>query len=239
MGGINVHNFKVDFLTKNCKQIYQRKRHVILGISPFTSKYNELYIRKVIQWANLNFDDFSILLAGEESKNLLECLGYSTSKANQKVRKEIKRQIRFCEDVILKCNKTITNRIHRFSDFRQHISYIEMYENIVNQFYTDSNFKNSCLKMSFQAIKSKAKNLNTSIEMTHESLEYAAQYVLAELPFFLNANPIINTQETLMAYHAPWELGTSIINDKFNLKMNEKQGYIILTDRGDNYVKSV
>ena len=54
--------------------------------------------------------------------------------------------------------------------------------------------------------------------MTHESLEYAAQYVLAELPFFLNANPIINTQETLMAYHAPWELGTSIINDKFNLK---------------------
>ena len=32
--------------------------------------------------------------------------------------------------------------------------------------------------------------------MTHESLEYAAQYVLAELPFFLNANPIINTQET-------------------------------------------
>ena len=93
-----------------------------------------------------------------------------------------------------------------------------MYENIVNQFYTDSNFKNSCLKMSFQAIKSKAKNLNTSIEMTHESLEYAAQYVLAELPFFLNANPIINTQETLMAYHAPWELGTSIINDKFNLK---------------------
>lgn len=68
--------------------------------------------------------------------------------------------------------------------------------------------------------------------MTHESLEYAAQYVLAELPFFLNANPIINTQETLMAYHAPWELGTSIINDKFNLKMNEKQGYIILTDRG-------
>ena len=42
-----------------------------------------------------------------------------------------------------------------------------------------------------------------------------------------------------MAYHAPWELGTNIINDQFNLKMNEKQGYIILTEKGDNYVKSV
>lgn len=35
-----------------------------------------------------------------------------------------------------------------------------------------------------------------------------------------------------MAYHAPWELGTNIINDQFNLKMNEKQGYIILTEKG-------
>ncbi|WP_341351475.1 tRNA-dependent cyclodipeptide synthase [Staphylococcus pseudintermedius] len=38
-------------------------------------------MRKLIQWANTNFKDFSILLAGEESKNLLECLGYSTTKA--------------------------------------------------------------------------------------------------------------------------------------------------------------
>jgi cyclo(L-leucyl-L-leucyl) synthase len=178
-------------------------------------------------------------LAGEESKNLLECLGYSSSKANQKVRKEIKRQIRFCEDEIIKCNKTITNRIHRFSDFKNNISYILIYKTIVDQFNTDSNFKNSCLKMSLQALQSKGKNVNTSIEITDETLEYERQYVLAELPFFLNANPIINTQETLMAYHAPWELGTNIINDQFNLKMNEKQGYIILTEKGDNYVKSV
>ncbi|WP_421668509.1 tRNA-dependent cyclodipeptide synthase [Staphylococcus felis] len=93
--------------------------------------------------------------------------------------------------------------------------------------------------MSLQALESKGKNINTSIAVNDETLEYAAQYVLAELPFFLNANPIINTQETLMAYHAPWELGTNIINNKFNLKMNEKQGYIILTEKGDNYVKSV
>lgn len=70
-----MQDFKVDFLTNNCKEIYLKKKHVILGISPFTSKYNETYIRALIQWANKNFDDFSILLAGEESKNLLECLG--------------------------------------------------------------------------------------------------------------------------------------------------------------------
>ncbi|WP_319016460.1 tRNA-dependent cyclodipeptide synthase, partial [Staphylococcus simulans] len=45
--------------------------------------------------------------------------------------------------------------------------------------------------MSLQALQSKGKNVNTSIEITDETLEYAAQYVLAELPFFLNANPII------------------------------------------------
>ncbi|EIM5223736.1 tRNA-dependent cyclodipeptide synthase, partial [Staphylococcus pseudintermedius] len=111
-----LQQFKVDFLTENCKKIYQRKKHVILGISPFTSKYNETYIRKLIQWANTNFKDFSILLAGEESKNLLECLGYSTTKANRKVRKEVNRQIRFCENELLNCNRTINDRIFRFSD---------------------------------------------------------------------------------------------------------------------------
>ncbi|HDG6067139.1 TPA: tRNA-dependent cyclodipeptide synthase [Staphylococcus aureus] len=232
-------DFEISFLTENCKKIYQRKKHVTLGISPFTSKYNELYIKKIIQWANLNFEEFSILLDGNESKNLLECLGYSSSKANQKVRKEIKRQIRFCEDAILKCNKTITNRIHRFSDFKQHISYIELYQQIVNQFNTDSDFRSCCLKMSLKALQSKKENLNKPVLITDESLEYAAQYVLAELPFFLNANPIINTQETILAYHAPWKLGTDIINNKFNLKMDKNQGYIILTEKGDNYVKSL
>ncbi|HCT0306093.1 TPA: tRNA-dependent cyclodipeptide synthase, partial [Staphylococcus pseudintermedius] len=109
-----LQQFKVDFLTENCKKIYQRKKRVILGISPFTSKYNETYIRKLIQWANTNFKDFSILLAGEESKNLLECLGYSTTKANRKVRKEVNRQIRFCENELLNCNRTINDRIFRF-----------------------------------------------------------------------------------------------------------------------------
>ncbi|MDF3342969.1 tRNA-dependent cyclodipeptide synthase [Staphylococcus aureus] len=42
-----------------------------------------------------------------------------------------------------------------------------------------------------------------------------------------------------MAYHAPWKLGTDIINNKFNLKMDKNQGYIILTEKGDNYVKSL
>lgn len=133
----------------------------------------------------------------------------------------------------------ITNRIYRFSDFKQHISYLAMYESIVSLFNTDPNFKNSCLKMSLQALQSKRNNINASIEITHEMLEYTAQYVLAELPFFLNANPIINTQETLMAYHEQWELGNNIVNNKFNIKMDKHQGYIVLTDRGDNYVKSV
>ncbi|UXS44822.1 tRNA-dependent cyclodipeptide synthase [Staphylococcus delphini] len=105
-----MYDFKVEFLTTNCKKIYQKKKHVILGISPFTSKYNEKYIRKIIQWANNNFDEFTILLGGEESKNILECLGYSTTKANRKVRKEINRQIRFCEDEWIYVKNTDTEK---------------------------------------------------------------------------------------------------------------------------------
>ncbi|WP_309545521.1 tRNA-dependent cyclodipeptide synthase [Staphylococcus pseudintermedius] len=76
-------------------------------------------MRKLIKWANTNFKDFYILLDGEESKKLLECIGYSNTKANRKVRKEVNRKIRVCENELLNCNRTINDRILRFSDLKQ------------------------------------------------------------------------------------------------------------------------
>lgn len=166
-------------------------------------------------------------------------MGYSSTKANRKVRKEINRQIRFCEDELIKCNRQVTNRIYRFSDFRKNKFYVNTYKHVKKVFETDNNFKNSCMKMSLQALKTKKESSKNNSEITDEILEYAAQYVLAELPFFLNASPILDRQETLLAYHTEWELGLQIVNSNFNLKMEDNQGYIILTEKGDNYATSV
>ncbi|MFD3448389.1 tRNA-dependent cyclodipeptide synthase [Microbacteriaceae bacterium 4G12] len=226
-----LEKFEIDYLSENSKLIYENKAHITLGISPFTSKYCKDYIDKLITWANENFANITILLAGKESVNILESLGVSELKASRKVRKELNRQKRFCEESLIKNNRD-TNCIYTFSDFEDNNVYQNLYKKISICFNNDSYFKESCLKMSEQAMKSKAKNMNVSEDIiTKEKIEYAAKYVLAELPFFLNAAPIFNVKETILSYHTDWELGKKINNNEFDLKLSDTQGYITLKDR--------
>ena len=224
--------FKVEFLTRNCEKIYKSKEHVTLGMSPFTSKYNRAYINNLITWANYTFKRMTILLAGKESTHILECLGIPKNKAKRKVRKELNRQRRFCEEAL----KTIANNscnIYTFSDFEEDKNYKNLYEDVYFHYVNDLNFKNQCLRMSKQALSSKAKNLNLPIDnITNSDLEYASKYVIAELPFFLNSNLMFNTKQTVLAYHSRWELGERINNGDFNISIDNNQGFIILKDMG-------
>lgn len=172
-------------------------------------------------------------MAGKESVNILEGLGVPELKAGRKVRKELNRQKRFCEESLIK-NNCDPNCIYTFSDFEDNNVYQNLYQEASICFDNDPYFKESCLKMSEQAMKSKARNMGVSEDIiTKEKIEYAAKYVLAELPFFLNAAPIFNVKETILSYHTDWELGEKINNNEFDLKLSDTQGYITLKDMGE------
>lgn len=94
--------FYVVPLSRNCEKIYKNKTHILLGISPFNSKFSQNYIHQLIDWSSKNFKNVTVLLAGDEAKNLLEALGTPTTKAERKVRKEIRRHFRFSEEALRK-----------------------------------------------------------------------------------------------------------------------------------------
>lgn len=92
--------FKTETLTRNCNEILKRRRHVLIGISPFNSRFSEDYIHRLIGWAVREFQHVSVLLAGKEAANLLEALGTPNGKAERKVRKEVSRNRRFAEKAL-------------------------------------------------------------------------------------------------------------------------------------------
>ncbi|WP_420468876.1 tRNA-dependent cyclodipeptide synthase, partial [Bacillus licheniformis] len=92
--------FKTETLTQNCNEILKRRRHVLVGISPFNSRFSEDYIHRLIAWAVREFQSVSVLLAGKEAANLLEALGTPHGKAERKVRKEVSRNRRFAEKAL-------------------------------------------------------------------------------------------------------------------------------------------
>lgn len=222
--------FAIEPLSQNCQRIFERRNHILIGISPFNSRFSEEYIYRLIEWSIKEFKDVSVLLAGNEAANLLEALGTSRVKAERKVRKEVNRNRRFAERA-LKAHGGNPEAIYTFSDFLTQPVYCDMRTKIEESFLHQPNFQNACLEMSHTAIVGRASGTNMDISViTSEMLHNAVQYVLAELPFFIGAPNILGIQETVLAYHKPWKLGEQIKDEQFSIRMQQNQGYITVDE---------
>lgn len=215
-------------LSQNCDDIFKRRHHILIGISPFNSRFSDDYIYRLIGWAIREFDDVAVLLAGKEAANLLEALGTPRVKAERKVRKEVSRNRRSAEKA-LKAHGGDPKAIYTFSDFNDHPAYCNMRQEVKNAFLNEENFRNACLEMSHAAILGRARGTNTTLHtVSDEMLKIAVEYVIAELPFFIGASEILGVQETLLAYHRPWKLGERICLGEFSIRMRSNQGYLLV-----------
>ncbi len=68
------------------------KQHVMIGVSPFNSRFSEKYITELIYWCAKKFDSIDILLPDIESAMLLILASGATKiKAERKTKKELNR----------------------------------------------------------------------------------------------------------------------------------------------------
>lgn len=92
--------------TQHCDTILAQRDHLLIGISPFNSKFSPKYVESLIQWGASNFKKIDILLPDIESAFLiLQSVGNPLTKALKKTRKEINRHIRTIEAVIVDFKK--------------------------------------------------------------------------------------------------------------------------------------
>ena len=92
-------------------------------------------------------------------------------------------------------------------------------------------FRNACLEMSHAAILGRARGTNIDIDqISNDMLNIAVEYVIAELPFFIGGAEILGTQEAVLIYHKPWELGEQIVRNDFSIRMKPNQGYLMVQE---------
>lgn len=85
--------------------------------------------------------------------------------------------------------------------------------------------------MSHAAILGRARGTQMDIQdVSQAMLDLAVEYVIAELPFFIAAPDILGVEETLLAYHRPWELGEQISRNEFSVRMRPNQGYLMVSE---------
>lgn len=64
-----------------------KEQQVLFGISPFNSRFSEVYLEKMLNWGFDNYDKVDILHPHEEAKYLLMGCGDNENKAKKSLEK--------------------------------------------------------------------------------------------------------------------------------------------------------
>ncbi|WP_000972271.1 tRNA-dependent cyclodipeptide synthase [Bacillus cereus] len=220
-------------LSTNCGEIFKRRNHALIAISPFNSRFSDDYINRLIEWALQTFSDVTVLLAGKEAANLLEALGTPKGRAARKARYQVSRNRKSAEKALKEHGGNV-NAIYTFSDFPDNNTYNYMRKEIEDIFVKETHFRNVCLEMSHAAILGKARGINVEIDqISNDMLNIAVEYVIAELPFYIGGADILGIKESVLIYHKPWKLLEQVDRNEFSIQMKQNQGYLTVQEVED------
>ena len=210
--------------TKNCELVYEEKKHLVLGISPFNSYFSVERISVLSHWAINNFESFSLFVPDQPVVYTLMALGYDEPKAIKKARKQTDFLKTRCLKSLLDINISEKeaegimldfNYLNANESYRQALKYYE------DKYTSDSDFQKNCLETSEQVIKNKVEDISRS------SLEIAVKYLLAEMPLFFNSAGILNKKSAMFCYKdcAPF---IKVCFEQKSGFVPDHQGYLII-----------
>jgi len=229
--------FDIKGHSQACNNLIMRKEHVLVGISPFNSRFSTHYVSRLLVWAHAYFSDVDVLIPDEKyTALLLIASGIPQIKAERKARKELNRHRKRIEQN-LKTLGTSANftRIIDFSDYQSNPIYKELMGSAIESYKNNEAFRTACEKMSLQAIRGRlAATVNThdSLQVSETQVNMAVPYIFAEIPFYVDTPRILGKQSSILAYHRPWPIGDVMFSENMSLKINPQQGHgIIQTNR--------
>lgn len=223
-------DFNIQGHSRNCASIIARREHLMVGISPFNSRFCPHYVESLLTWGAKEFKHVDILIPDEASAAiLLVASGDSSSKAERKTRKEMRRHRRSLHTILSGMDGWSPQpRIIEFSDYFDNVSYIRARKQVQRAFEDCEDFRAACVQMSTCAIRSRNR-VNEKESFDHQAGERAARYVLDELPFYLCTAELIGSNTSVLAYHRRWPIGDALFEEKLPICVDARQAHGILS----------
>lgn len=193
--------------------------HVLFGISPFNSKFNEEYLNKMLDWGFRNYTYVDVLHPHEEARYLLMGCGDEENKSRKKSRKEFFRTDRIVSDYLLRTGSNLfSERVLRFYDFYQDPTYQYVLENVRKDYYKDEEFYSLCSEQSRKAILQRKNSVNNYDVTTQKEIDIGTEYIIRELPFLIVPSILLSTdREIHISYYCTWPIADYLYSEKLSL----------------------
>ncbi|HEX3147596.1 MAG TPA: tRNA-dependent cyclodipeptide synthase [Gemmataceae bacterium] len=141
--------------TANCRRLLERGDHVLIGVSPFNSKFNQSYLTRLFTWAATSFDRFTVALPGEREAALaLEAAGTPAVKAARKTRHELNRNTRTIYAALDAAGVARNgDTLIRVSDFAADRAYRSMVDTAEATYRDNPVFRTACQETSAMVVR--------------------------------------------------------------------------------------
>ncbi len=216
-------------------EILQKKEFALIGISPFNSYFSAEKIFEILQVIDKYFNDYAIFIPDKISYFTLKALGYDESRIAHKIRKQDNYLRNRAKKALNQMNEFAIDKRHDYrkivtlSDIENKQEYIDSYNICKNMMQNNKAFKDGCISASSWVLSSSEKN-NSPI-ISDYSKEIAVEYFIKELPLFLAAPSIFDTNSCLFIYNTIPSFLQEIY-DSYDLA-SENMGFAIFRDVSD------
>lgn len=185
--------FRVEFIDEASKEIFQKKEHALIGISPSNGYYSTDRIEKIIKYFFLNKINFSIFLGQGMSYFNFLALGYSEKEAKKKTLERDQILQKKVDNALLKHGIPSTKII----DFKN-LQKTEIYKKYFDQYRDFITQESEFIKLTDEI--SRQLQFNGSRKNIIYP-EIARNYFLAEMPLLLNSPDILGVSSSCFIYH--------------------------------------
>ncbi|MBP9752219.1 MAG: tRNA-dependent cyclodipeptide synthase [Proteobacteria bacterium] len=213
----------------NSKKLIEKGDHALLLLSPWNSYFKEDNIEKLWHYGSGNFNRCNFIIFDKPSIWNLKAFNYDAERIEKRVRKEINclfnRVIRVLERNGLD-NTTAKNMLLLWHYYENSNVFLDTLYKIKEHYEKNKIFKEKCLNLSKEVIS----NFRIpGISIGNGDPFLSVNYLLEEMPFYINAPKILNVPSSVWFYHKPnYFFDNELMTGKLGIEINPYQGGAVI-----------
>ncbi|WP_069159603.1 tRNA-dependent cyclodipeptide synthase [Nocardia altamirensis] len=218
-------------LTPNCAELFARRDHVLLGISPFNSYFKRARIAELTRWAVSEFAYVQFHLPDVPGVFTLRALGLPEHKARKRALENgLKMRNRIRDGLASAGLSGLDARVVDWAYLEANPVFVDLLREATELFAYDAAFRDLCLETTRNVLRHR---LADGSEPTIEQCELAAQYFLADIPLLVDTAGIVGSETSLYAYHRGIPFIDALFRRELPMQPVAGQGYLTVLASGE------
>lgn len=217
--------FLVEPFTDNCRAVYQKKEHVVFGVSPGNSYFRVPLLTDLLGWLCDEFTRVDVVIPDSGLVHTYLAMGYDRERAARKARGEInvlRNRVTRAWDA--QGGPRPGDGLHMLSDLADNAVYQRLLAHCEQLVAEEGHLRDTVLAMSRDVLAPRLPGQDPG----PEQIERGARYLLEELPFFLASVDIFDMSSSLCFYHQRLPLADLIFTGGSALRAAPHQGHAIV-----------